>query len=345
MVDLCWQNWAMSHPFDNLPKQLWLSSQQAARRAVIKYTDDDPFERVLAAVNMGVAAETLLMACVATIEVSFLANDPASKVALSRSGNPSGKLDPTRLRTIEWDEARRILLEKDPSLGGLQALLKGVMGTRNAAAHAALTDSEDLGTSVVSLVSIVSLLHPHLEFEEVDFWGPQIAPMVTELKDKLTSKIRQSKLAKIINAQKAFELIKERFPGKHLDAYVQTAFDRPLPTFANGWDGDHERSEEHDCPACGYTGNVFFLGFDDGEVTQGYDDQSDSEYVEVYVQFTAYGFECPVCNLSLGRDELNDFEIENAFSERVFFTGFDEKYQELAARIEPDPWELYERFK
>lgn len=336
---------AMSHPFDNLPKQLWLSSQQAARRAVLKHTDDDPFERVLAALNMGVAAETLLMACVATVEVSLLANDPASKVALTRSGNPSGKLEPTRLRTIEWEEARRIMLAKDPTLGGLQALLKDVMSTRNAAAHAALTDSDDLGRSVVSLVSIVSQLHPHLEHDATDFWGNQIAPMVAELKDKLTSKIRQSKLAKIINAQKAFEAIKERFPDKHLEAYVQTARDRPLPTFANGWDGDYEKNEEHGCPACGYTGNVFFLGFDDGEVTQGYDDQADSEYVEVFVRFTAYGFECQVCNLSLNGDELSDFEIENAFSERIFFTGWDEKYQELAARIEPDPWDLYERFK
>lgn len=331
-----------AHPFDSLPRQLWLSSQQAARRAVLHHTDPDAFERVLAAVNMGVAAETLLMACLATLEVSLLGNDPASKIALTRSGNATGVLDPTRLRTIEWDEARRLMLERDGRLGGLQTLLKNVMSTRNAAAHAALTDSDNLVKSVVDLVNIVSLLHDHLDFSEGDYWGSQIAPMVTELKDKLTTAIRQAKVAKIINAQKDFQRVKERFPGALLDSYVQTALERPLPSFANEWDGDYEKNEEHECPACGNTGNVFFVGSDDGEVAEQYDDLRDEPYLEVYVGFLAYAFECPACNLSLDGNEIDDFEVSSTLGERVQIGLWDAKYDRLAARIEPEPWDLYE---
>lgn len=333
----------MAHPFDNLPKQLWLSSQQAARRAVLKHTHSDPFERVLSAVLMGVATETLLMACVASIEVSLLANDAPSKVNLTRKGNPTGKLSPTGLKTISWDEARKIVYEQDKTgLKALEADIRVIMNTRNSAAHAALTDSDDLGTSVVKLVNVVALLHPHLDFEEADFWGAQIAPMVAELKDKLTTKIRQAKLAKIINAEKAFEQVRERFPGDLLDIYVQTALERPLPSFLEGEESEHEKVEQEECPSCGFNGTLFFVGYDDGEVVKQYHDQFDETYIETYVQFAVHAFVCPVCNLSLDYTEVDDFVVAPNLGEHVSYFSSDERYDEQAARLELEPWDRYE---
>lgn len=333
----------MAHPFDEIPKQLWLSSQQAARRAVLKHTDDDPFERLLAAVLMGVATETLLMACVATIEVSLLASDAPSKVRLTRRGNPGGNLSPTALKTISWDEGRKIVFERDKAgLKTLDADIRVIMNTRNAAAHAALTDSDDLGTSVVKLVGVVSLLHQHLDFEESDFWGTQIEPMVSELKDQLTTKIRQAKLAKIINAKKAFDLVLKRFPGDLLDGYIETALERPLPTFLEGDDSEHEIVEQKDCPSCGFDGNLFFTGYDDGDVTQQYHDQLDDTYVETFVLFAPRAFDCPVCNLALDYLEVDDFAVDPHRGEFVTYYSSDERYEEQVGRLVAEPWDLYE---
>lgn len=332
----------MSHPFDNLPKQLWLSSQQAARRAVLKHTDDDPFERVLAAVNMGVAAETLLMACVSSIEVSWLAEGEASKLLLKPSTNPTGRLDPGELRTIDWDAARRLMLHKDPKLGGLHPLLKSVMNTRNAAVHAAITENEDLGKSVVNLVHIVSLLHPHLDFEEGDYWGPTIEPMVTELKDKLTTAIRQSRIAKIINAQKSFEAVKHRFPGPHLDDYVETSLARPLPSYLDDPRSEFEKTEERECPACGFTGNLFFVGTYSGGGRALFDERDDEPAIEIEVAYHAVAFECPVCTLQLDGDEIDDLVDWPIFPEPLVIGPFDPRYREFHDKVFPDDeWEHF----
>jgi hypothetical protein len=89
---------------------------------------------------------------------------------------------------------------------------------------------------------------------------------------------------------------------------------------------------------------VFFVGLEHGEVLKRYDDHHDQEYIEVNVRYLSYGFECPVCNLSLDGDEVDDFEIEDTPQiERTLVSMFDERYDRLAARIEPDPWEFYQR--
>ena len=329
------------HPLDRLPKQLWLASQQAARRAVLNYRRTDDFERIQSAVNLGLAAEVLLMASVATIDTSFLAdsNSPQSKLALSRNGNPSGRLSVADVKTISWEDARKLMLARDGKLVGLADWLKQVMNTRNAAAHAGLTESDDLGASVVSLVRIVAALHEHLDFSLDDYWGATIRPMVTEVQDKMTSVVRQSKTAKVITAEKEYVRITERFAGASLAAYTQTALERPLPTYVFPGSGEYEKVVEYDCPACGNPGHVFHLGQDDDELEPGYDDQLDEEYIRVFVYWAPRAFECQVCNLTLTADEtelLDEVQLDASYET---FDHNSDEYELLFERVqgEPDP--------
>lgn len=109
---------------------------------------------------MGLAAEVLLMATVAAIDTTLLADrsSPKSKLALTRKGNPTGRLIPSARRETQ----------------ALEAPFRRVMSTRNAAAHAGLTDEDDLGKAVVALVKIAEALHAHLEYNLDDYWGPTV---------------------------------------------------------------------------------------------------------------------------------------------------------------------------
>lgn len=294
---------------------LWGASRELARYAALHYTTNMAFERVQVAVNMGVAAESLLMSCVATIDVTLLADgsSPDARLGFVRSHNTTGQFNVQELKTFSWRDASRLIQKKwsdDPALGALTATTERIMATRNSAAHITYTDPADVAESMVALLKLTKLLHPHLAMTVADYWGPEVKPIVDELDDKLTTATRQSMTVKVAAAKAEYKRIEDRF-GDSLATYIETCMERPHEAFPV-MDGEFQNERTVECPACGNEARTCFVGSHDGDVQAGHDPHLDRDTVNLYVWWETLLLECPVCDLQLNgaeADLLDDVEM------------------------------------
>lgn len=297
----------MAHPFDNFSTQLWEASAHAARFLVSEYQSTDRHALLRASLSLGLAAEQLMMACVAEMDTALLASKTSAPtmVALSKA-NKTGVLDPHTVKTISWREALLILRHVDAKFG-VASDLEFVMDTRNAAAHIAMVDSADLAEAVLKLVHVVGALHAYLPTKnEDDYWGPTHLAVVTGLRDARADRVQSAYDAKILAAKEAFDRLNAALSAGDQASVAILLESRPPNLMPSGQDGSE--SERAECPACGRQGHLHYslLHLEDYEEEVDYDSDGHAEnvYVMVSVEWEPIEFECGVCGLQLTSDEV-----------------------------------------
>lgn len=299
----------MTEPFAALPHTLWEASASSARFAVSRFNGETPEELRQAALSVGIAAEYLLMGAVASIDPALLAdkNSVPSMLALSRH-NKTGRLDITSLRTVNWGQALKLLTSADPSLNIVKDF-DGLMNTRNAAAHLAMYDPENLAGAAVALARVVGVLHAFYPDEsEAEYWGDDLAALVDELRAERANEIELSYLAKIAAAVERYKKLVGNLDEAQRGPLVIALESRPPRRVVIGIDGVSIITL--DCPACQNRGYLHraMTRLEDYETHVDYDKDGVPEgaHVTVSVAYEAVIFECPVCDLLLDSEEVMD---------------------------------------
>ena len=320
---------ANKHPFEAFPESLWRASSSAARYVLEHYADANDLSRIPSAISLGTAIEHLIMACVASFDVTLLADRTSvpSALALSRH-NRDGKLDLHALKTITWGSGLALLELSDSKVFAIRKDAAFVMETRNAAAHMAMTDDADLAEGAVRLARIVGVLHTFLpKLDEKDYWGAALLPVIDELRNIRASAIERSYLAKTTVAKARFDALFAGIRPAQTESMLSAMENRPpRPTVLDANGGTWER---HKCPACDRSAYLHYV-LDDWDDYESQMDYDGDEVVTVSVEWTPVDFQCPVCDLTLDTDEVTEIQGVNSFvhEERKPLEGFDlEQYR------------------
>jgi hypothetical protein len=292
-----------------LESELYWASCHDARRALGGFASDDSQERRLASIAVGAAAENLLSSVVVFIDPVLLAepNDVASAVALSRV-NISSPLSLRTLRTGTWGRQLSIVQAVYPTVS-IRDDIRSLLEIRNAAAHAALTDRDQLAEAVVRLVRVVDAILPLLPHRTpVSYWTDRLSGVVSELRDQRSNETARRVAAKLATARALVEARVAAMLGNEaaLELFLAT-----LESVTTPWTVADATEESKTCPACGRIGELSYVKIRD-EVAQSetnFDRDGFPENVFYFVGVTGVPtlFQCPVCELQLEGEELAAF--------------------------------------
>jgi hypothetical protein len=307
-----WPAGPSQHPHADLPVHLLKSGRAHARRALSTYTATTTEEQQLAAISVGSAVELLSKALVADVNPALLSErgDRDTMLHLTNLGHLSRKAA-TEVRSLSAVEAVAAANHIHPSLGWRQGADSIVFRVRNAAAHMALVDAEELHAAVLELLKFVRGLLTVRGGEPSDFWGEPLAPLAAELLDEASSASRRSAIAKQAAAHARLESIVGSLGGRAREVVLAALSGRRMSST------DHEEPET--CPVCGQQGWLL-CGVERGPV------EWDPDGARVPLTAWPFGFECPVCGLDLEGDELLLFTFP----------------QEIELEPDDDPVEAYE---
>jgi hypothetical protein len=181
-----------------------------------------------------------------------------------------------------------------------------VFVVRNAAAHMALVDADELHQAVKQMVRIIDFLLERLDLRKESFWGQNGASVADALLDETKTELAQAIQAKTAAAQQRFDELVGDLGPRERKALLHVLSGRRTDR------SDHD--EEHQCPVCAQMGWLQCYVSDEAE----YDEDGPTR---AYKLGTPYIFTCPVCELLLADDELlafpfpREFEIENGSDE------------------------------
>ena len=296
-----------SHPFDSMASDLWQASAASARHAIGNHDSTDPATLRAVAISAGTAVEHLLMACVASIDTLLLADrsDPYSAYHLSH-GNATGKIDARKVRTVTWGAAVAILEVADARITTVRPSIKLVMDTRNAAAHIAVADPQNVTEVVTRLTSVVHAMHAFLRQSEDDYWGTTYLPLARSLRDARTSAVERRYMSKVASHAERFAKMLQTFSRAEQET-VYLAMEQRSPW---QWEefGGPEHTGTHACPACGRQAHIGYGIVELDNVTEsprfGDDGEPNGTTLEIAIELVPLALECPVCGLELGSEEV-----------------------------------------
>jgi hypothetical protein len=332
------------HRFDLLPMQLWHASAEAARHAASNYTTDERYERIAASMALGTATEHLLMAVIADLDPALLADarHAASRVALSRA-NTIGRLDAHAVRTISYGEALTLIEQSQKT--GIKEDVDFVMQTRNAAAHLALTNPNDMHDALIRLVRIVSALNELLPDNYTDdgYWGEHLRDLIVKLADAGTTEIQHSFTSKRLAAKARYEALINPLPEDQRAAFVAMLEAKPPTTVADRSDLIEYAVESKDCPACGSGGYIHWSlhPLEDYKEVFDFDKDGTPELaaLTVSVQWRPYVFECPVCGLGFKPREVALMDgVESTIKEDSHTLSNEEFHEIMRDSLGVDDW-------
>ena len=295
------------------------SARFHARGAVTDFVSEDRNVLRQASVSVGVAVELLAKAFIATVEPALLADRGDRDSILAFSGKAhlaAGNL--IQAKSISAADSMKVTRHLLPSLPGAQTSDYFLLSVRNAATHMALIDLPSLRRAVEIMCRIVEGLLAALEVSRSDFWGASRLTVVDEILDAAADELHRVVAAKLGAARQTLSRLTRGLDG-HARAIVVASLSGRI---AGGADHDERQS----CPVCDQQGwlNCYI---ERGEVEY---DGSVGECGVVYVTRTAhpFAFGCPVCQLELEGDELEEFDFPRTFD------------------LEPDddPWEAHQEY-
>ena len=305
------ENAISGRKISSFQRYLYWAARDAARTALHLYTSERSFDRVNGAISAGGAVEYLMRSLISTYDPSLLADrgNLASVVALSRAITPT---PPTAqaLRTITFTQALDILNKIHPSLN-ITSEVNTVMNTRNAAAHMAMESSTDLAESVVKMVTVVSALHAFFDEPEAQFWGEPLLKLVTAMKLDYENAIKIRVQGKIAHALTELEIILAGTDATNREETLLVLERREVAWMS----GDDSEDEPRECPACHRRGTLTIIRerqMSDYVIVTDDDEDMSGSYALVSVTGIPSMFQCPVCNLRLEGNELDQFpELSN----------------------------------
>lgn len=291
-----------------MTSDLWEASAASARHAIGNYDRADAQTLRAVAISTGAAVEHLLMACVASIDTLLLADrvDAYSAYHLSR-GNRAGKIEVRRVRTITWGAAVAILEFADASATTIRPDIKLIMDTRNAAAHIAMADAEDITEAVTRLTRVVQAMHTFLPQSEADYWGATYLPVAQSLRDARTTAVDRKYKSKVASHAERFEQMLPGFSRAEREA-VYVAMEGRSPWQWEGFRGGPDHTGSHSCPACSRRAHVGYGIVELEDFTEvpriGENGDQNGTLLEVAIELVPLAFECPVCGLELDAEEV-----------------------------------------
>jgi len=284
------------------PGEIFSSSQRWMMAGLDAFSRSDGSEDFVVH-HIGVATEHLLKAYLASLHPAHIVEERHWESLLhatghaGRSGIPRSRTRTIGLKTA-FDRVKRLL----PKISVSAQEFEPVLAARNGVAH---VGHHDDGEARAVLTTVIRLAVPVLaaieELNEVDDWAEGYWGSYGQLRDDLlderTTELRLGLTAKIARAKRTFLDRLAGIEGTQRSAMVETiGAHNPYP-----WHADHEQRAES-CPACEGRGWVR------GHVSIDWEDDGDGGGPCV----TAYpdGYECAVCSLSLGREELELLELD-----------------------------------
>lgn len=266
------------------------------------FVSHDHDECLQAAIHVGCAVELLAKAYLASVEQTLLADrgERESVLFLANKGHLVSATGPTDIRTISAFDALSTAKLLHPTLPCTLPADRIVLKVRNAAAHMALVEMEELRRAIVVMCRIVEGLLVPLELEREEFWSMHALPVVNDMLDQAKTEVRRLVAAKEAAARRRLATLTQG-----LDV-TGTALVLSSLSGRRGGYADHQ--EPQTCPACGQQGWLLCTVVD---VVNG--DVVDGEECSWTIR-TAYPdvFECPVCELDLREEELLEKDFPTA---------------------------------
>ncbi|MEV0766171.1 hypothetical protein [Nocardia sp. NPDC050435] len=334
--------------YSDLPQALSDTARIHARRALDLLGSTGPLDLLDQATSIGVAAELMLKAILASVDIALLrAKQSDSQTALTLAGRP---LDPTLtlpdMKTVGAGEALDALT-KMAKAWGLPAwkLLKPTLLTepvrvRDSAVHMGFAREEANELAVAELVRFIDIMTQlQSELGQQGDWASFWTDEYLERADEI---LRLRKVRILSAFQQAIVVAKKTFAARWT---LPTAADtiRIIEQVDSFPRVEHDQtSRHHRCPACGSLGWVLY-DIERGAVQV---DTSDSPHsVAYFVEQTAIptAFHCAVCDLLLEDEEdlslaavhqldLGETDATDAEVDRVFGGTDDDRWDD-------DRWE------
>ncbi|WP_157519393.1 hypothetical protein [Modestobacter sp. Leaf380] len=247
-------------------------------------------DQQLAAISVGCAVELLSKALVADISPALLGDrgDRDSLLHLTDHGSLARKT-PTEVKSIFAVEAVAAANHVHPSLNW-RPVDSLTFRVRNASAHMALVEIDDLRKAVIELLRFVESAVVVRGTDAASFWGSSLVALAAGLLDEAATASQQAVARKQAAARIRLDLLLGPL-DKAGRAVVLASLSGRKTVMA-------EHEEAAACPVCEQQGWLL-CGVDRGPVQW---DDGGNPYVEPLAW--PYEFVCPVCGLELEGDEL-----------------------------------------
>lgn len=286
----------------DLPEVLLSSASWHSTTAVRHFVDERRHELLQAAVSVGVAAELLMKAFIASEAPPLVADRGDSRSVLQAMGHKS--LDPAQalhFRSVGGVELIKLFRQVfgSSSLPPAPADFKPFR-VRNAASHMALVESGELRDAVTEYCRLSLEILPRVKISLDDFWGAD-TELVRELASEAKGRTLVIARAKVAAAQSRIreklgglsDVERVRFLAMLGSGIVHTSFG-----FSDLRSTQHEETVV--CPGCKAKAVLVYEAAREGPV------EWDEFEGEPYLEVTGYPiyFLCHTCELELVADEL-----------------------------------------
>jgi hypothetical protein len=298
---------------DGLRYVLARSGRWHARLALELFASPDLDEMLQAAISTGTAVELVAKAYLASVTPSLLAFRGHRDSLLLLGGRSVHVEDTaTSMRSIQAGEALQLVKHLHPELPG-DLNDPPPLRVRNAAAHMALVDAEELRQAIVQMARLIGALLPLLELDPDPFWGRRAAAVVKSLLDEAQSEISRLVQVKRATAEARIDRLTAAVGGPNQIEPFLELLEAVTPP-------NSEHVEEQWCPICEHRG---WLGcyVKTGPIEVDYDREGHPE--GAWVPRFAYPstFTCPVCQFEIEEEELEEFDFPREIELEVMSTA------------------------
>ncbi|ONI92404.1 hypothetical protein ALI22I_03850 [Saccharothrix sp. ALI-22-I] len=286
------------------PKELMSSSQRWMRQGLAAFTRNDGSQD-FAVHHVGVAMEHLLKAYLASLHPVHIVEEKHWDSLLHATGHADRTKTPrSRTKTIglsvAFDRVKRLI----PKISVTSQEFELVRTARDGVAHVGYHDQGEVRAVLTTAIRLaIPVLAEIEQLHDVDNWALIYWSDYSQLRDDLvnehTTELRLAVTAKITRARSAFRERVVWTAAEQRKAMIEAiGAHNPYP-FAV----EHEQRADS-CPACEGRGWLH------GPVTIDWRND-DGEGGGPFVTFYPDGYECAVCSLSLGSEELEILQLDS----------------------------------
>ncbi|MFD4352684.1 hypothetical protein ACFWPK_28700 [Nocardia sp. NPDC058519] len=325
--------------YEELPKALTDTARVHAHRAIDNIGSTESLDLLDQAVSIGVSAELLLKATLASVDFGLLRDRNADhKTTLTLAGKP---LDPTsplpELKSVGAREAYRLLkqdLAPKLTVSSLKSakpdLLDRLLAVRDSAVHMGFACQEANESALADLVGVIEmLLKIRVELGQASDWESFWTDKYRERADG----ILLSRHAEIATAyERTLSVAKKTFATRWRSPGSADAIHllEQMEPFALIVERD-QTTRPHTCPACGSKGRALY------DISRGpvqIDDSDRPHSVAYFVETFGLpnAFHCAICDLWLDSPE----DLELAAVNDIDLGEADAEYWEVDAFEGPD---------
>lgn len=285
------------------PDKILASSRRWMTAGLAAFSRDDGSEDFVVH-HIGVAMEHLLKAYLAFLHPAHIVEDKNWESLLHATGHADrSRILRSRTKTIGLGMAFERVKKLIPQIKVTPQEFEPVLAARNGVAHVGHHDEAEVRAVLTTVIRLaVPVLTAIEQLRDAsdrteDYWG-DYRQLRDHLLDERTTELRLALTAKIAGAKRTFLDRLAGIGGRQRTVLIDSigAHD-PYPFAA-----DHEQRAES-CPAC--EGRGWLRGSVD------FDWEPDEDGGSRIATFHPDGYDCAVCGLSLGAEEIALLELDN----------------------------------